>query len=479
MEPLSYTLLVLAAIFGFYMAWNIGANDVANAMGTSVGSGALTLRNAVILAALLEFAGAFFAGASVSDTIRKGIVDPEVFAAEPTLFVCGMLASLLAAGVWLQIASYFGWPVSTTHSIIGAVIGFGAVFAGIQAINWDKAGLIAVSWVISPVLSGTISYFIFRIVLRRIFHQANPVLAAKRMVPALVFLLVSTLSLVLVFKGLKHKLEGVDLSTFDSILIAAAVGAVAAIVAWVLARRMKITDEESAGVDDHRSNAYASRALDRAHRALKRATMTSTGETREKAAALLEQTELLASSSRSRLQLGTDHPAFRRVERIFIPLQILSAAFIAFAHGSNDVANAIGPFVACWETIRTGAVEAESSVSPLFLAVGGLGIVVGLATWGWRVMRTIGRRITELTPSRGFCAEFGAGLTIVLASVMGIPISTTHTVVGAVLGVGLAGGIGSLNLATVRDVIVSWIVTIPAGAGLAIIFYFILKALFA
>jgi len=473
-------LMLLAVIFGFYMAWNIGANDVANAMATSVGSGALTLRRAVIIAAIFEFVGAYFAGAGVSNTIRKGIVDPEIFSAEPTLFVCGMLASLLAAGTWLLIASYFGWPVSTTHSIVGAILGFGAVFAGIQAIYWGKVGTIAVSWVVSPVLSGIISYFIFNIIMRKIFHNPRPVEAARRFTPCMVFVVFTILSMVLVEKGLKHRLKGVDFPLWEALLIAGGIGLLAAIISAVLVRRINVDDEDGEAQENEARQLYLSRALQRARKHLGRAKSMSRGDVEDEVQELLRKVEMLNTSMEQKTTSPAGTPSsVWKVERIFVYLVVISACFIAFAHGSNDVANAIGPMAAAWETIKEGVVGTKAPVSGWFLALGGIAIAIGLATWGWRVMRTVGTRLTELTPSRGFSATFGAATTIVFASWLALPISTTHTLVGAVLGVGLARGIGALNLRTVRDVAVSWVVTIPAGAGLAIIFYYILAGIFA
>ncbi|MBC22471.1 MAG: anion permease [Phycisphaerae bacterium] len=473
-------LMFLAIVFGFYMAWNIGANDVANAMATSVGSKALTLRRAVVIAAVLEFAGAYFAGASVSNTIRKGIVDPEIFASEPTLFVCGMLAALLAAGTWLLIASYFGWPVSTTHSIVGAILGFGVAFAGIQAIYWGKVGTIAASWVISPVLSGTISYFIFNLILHKIFHHPRPVEAARRFTPYMVFVVFTILSMVLVMKGLKYRLKGVDFELWQALLIAGFVGVIAAFISGFLVRRVAVDDVDGEIEENSARKLYLARALSRAKKHLGRAQGMSSGPVEDEVKDVLNKVAMLNKS----LEQESTAPAnpkssVWKVERIFIYLQVISAGFVAFAHGSNDVANAIGPMAAAWETIKGGIVGAKAPVSGWFLALGGIAIAIGLATWGWRVMKTVGTKITELTPSRGFAAEFGAATTIVIASWLALPISTTHTLVGAVLGVGLARGIGALNLKTVRDVVVSWVVTIPAGAGLAVLFYYMLAGIFA
>ena len=465
------------------MAWNIGANDVANAMGTSVGSGALTLRRAVIVAAVLEFAGAFLAGSSVSETVRKGIVDAKMFEGDPTAFVCGMLAALLAAGAWLQIASYYGWPVSTTHSIVGAIIGFGILYAieappeknlsWTTAIHWPKVGQIISSWVISPLLSATIAYITFRLLLRNIFFQRNPLAATKRLAPLLVFIVLTILTLTMVFKGLKN--FDLDLELGPALLIAMGVGLVSAIIAAVLVRRIEDPSEEDS--DNFHRMQFLSNALTKAKKHLRRVKDVSDPSVQKEVEQLIDRTEALTTTM-EREKGPTDTPSLNKVEKIFVYLQILSACFVAFAHGSNDVANAIGPLSAVLQTIADCKVALESAVSPEVLALGGLGIVIGLATWGWRVMETVGRRITELTPSRGFTAEFAAATTIVLATKLGLPISTTHTLVGAVVGVGLARGMGALNLNTVRDIVISWVITVPAGAIFAMIFYKILMAFF-
>ena len=460
-------LIVLALVFGFYMAWNIGANDVANAMGTSVGSGALTFKQAVIIAAILEFAGAFFVGTHVSDTVRKGIVDPMMFEGDPQAFVLGMLSALLAAGLWLQIASSFGWPVSTTHSIVGAIIGFGIVYGGMSAVHWDKVGTIAASWVVSPLMSGTISFLIFQIVLHKVFYKPDPVEAVRKFAPYMVFIVLMIMSLVMVFKGLKNL--HLDLPLTTALLVSSGIGLVGAIVSYILLRNYR--SDESEEEQQQARELYVARALQRSTRHLLRARRAADPDIQSDIDSLLAKTSSVTDTSSSRANLGSSRPEFRRTERIFIYLQILTACFIAFAHGANDVANAIGPLSAAVQTAQDGLVAAKAAVPLWALLLGGAGIVIGLATYGWKVMETVGKRITELTPSRGFCAQFGAATTIVIASKLALPISTTHTLVGAVLGVGLARGIGALNLSTVRDIAISWMITIPIGAALAIVIY--------
>jgi inorganic phosphate transporter, PiT family len=467
-------LMGIALVFGLYMAWSIGANDVANAMGTSVGSGALTIKRAVILAAILEFSGAFLVGSHVSETVRKGIINPDIFTAEPLYLVYGMMAALLAAGMWLQLASYYGWPVSTTHSIVGSVLGFGIVVGGMEAANWGKVGEIVSSWVISPLLSGTIAFLIFRLIRRKIFFSNNPVKSAKKLTPYLVFFVFMILTLVMVFKGLKNL--NMDLSFTNAMLVAIIVGLIAAFISRILVEKIKVEHipERTKEYQDPKVVNNLKKAL----KILAKAQKASTGDVIAKLENI--KTNLNIISKRMKFGEDVEHGTsqYQTVEKIFVYLQILSAAFVAFAHGANDVANAVGPLAAVVSVLQTGIVSLKSQVPLWILGLGGVGIVVGLATWGWRVIETIGKKITELTPTRGFAAEFAAATTIVFASKLGLPISTTHTLVGAVLGVGLARGIGALNLKTIRDIIISWIVTIPMGAVLAIIFFYIFKAIF-
>ena len=398
------------------MAWGIGANDVANAMGTSVGSRALSLRQAIVIAAIFEFLGAVLAGGQVTATIRKGIFDSGLLAGSPELLVFGMLASLLAAGVWLVVASYFGWPVSTTHSIVGAIVGFAMVGIGFASVQWAKVGSIVASWVVSPLLAGILAFALFRSLQRLIFDAGDPFRAAKRYVPVYIFLVGFIVALVTLLKGLKH--VGLELSVAQSYLLAAITGLIAMAIGTILVRRIRLQAE-----------------VDRAF-------------------------------------------SFANVERVFAVLMVFTACAMAFAHGSNDVANAIGPVAAIVGVVQSGGEVAQKSELPLWvLLVGAIGIVAGLATYGVRVMAVIGQRITELTPSRGFAATLAAAATVVVASGTGLPISTTHTLVGAVLGVGMARGIAAINLRVVRNIFMSWIITLPAGAILSIAFYFALKGL--
>lgn len=412
-----HLLVIAAAIFGFIMAYGVGANDVANAMGTSVGSKALTLKQALIVAAIFEAAGAWLAGGEVTSTIRSGIVDAEAFKDIPHLLAYGMIASLLAAGTWLLVASFYGWPVSTTHSIVGAIIGFASVGVGMEYVHWEKVTGIVGSWVVTPVLSGIIAYLLFMSAQRLIFDTDKPIEAAKKYVPVYMFFAAYMMSYVTVSKGLKH--VGLDLSTAEGIWLCIGIATVVAIIGKIAISRLKIDPE-------------ADREMH-----------------------------------------------FNNVEKIFGVLMVFTACCMAFAHGSNDVANAIGPLAAVVGIVQSGGqVLDKVALDWWILPLGAVGIVIGLATLGAKVIKTIGENITHLTPSRGFAAEIAAASTVVIASGMGLPISTTQTLVGAVLGVGMARGIAALNLGVIRNIFVSWVVTLPIGALLSIMFFFAIQAIF-
>ena len=412
------TLLILAIIFGVFMTWGIGANDVANALGTSVGSGAITVRTAIIVAAIFEFAGAALAGGNVTKTIRKGIIDPSQIADSPEILVYGMLAALLAAGCWLALASSKGWPVSTTHSIVGAIVGFAVAGIGFEAVNWGKISQIVASWVVSPALGGDIAFVLMLSIQQLIMNSEKPFKAAVRWAPMYIFLVGFVISLVTLFKGLKHL--KIELGIGESFVIAAIIGVLVAICGKIAVNRVKFDEE-------------------------------------------VDKNSHIAS-----------------VERVFAPMIIFTACAMAFAHGSNDVANGIGPLAAVYGLIETGGEVTQKLAMPFWiLALGGFGIVLGLATYGYRVMRTIGGKITSLTPTSGFCATVAAAITVVLASRTAMPVSTTHIAVGAVMGVGLARGFAALNIRVIGNIVVSWIVTLPAGGILAALFFFMLKGMFS
>jgi len=410
-------IVILACVFGFFMAWGVGANDVANAMGTSVGSKALTMKQAIMIAILFEFAGAYLAGGAVTATIRKGIIDPGILSGSPELLVFGMLSALLAAGLWLLIATHYGWPVSTTHSIVGAIVGFAAVGISVDAVHWDKVSKIVASWVVSPLTAGVIAFFLFRSVQKLILDTDKPFENSKKYVPVYIFLVGFIISMVTFTKGLKH--IGMDISFTNSALISVGVAAITMIIGILMLRKIKA--DPAADKDYH----------------------------------------------------------FASVEKVFGVLMMFTACAMAFAHGSNDVANAVGPLAAVVGVVSSGGEVAQKTAMPAWiLLLGGAGIVAGLVMYGHKVIATIGNNITELTPSRGFAATLAAATTVVVASGTGLPISTTHTLVGAVLGVGLARGLAALNLRVVGTIFVSWVVTLPAGALLAIMFFFMFKGIF-
>ena len=405
--------IILASIFGLFMAWGVGANDVANAMGTSVGSRAITIKQAIIIAVIFEALGAMLAGGQVTDTIRSRIIDIDNFEHSPQLFVNGMLAALLSAGTWLLTASWRGWPVSTTHSIVGAVIGFGLVSIGSDAIHWHQVIDIGLSWIVTPIIAGIIAFILFRSVQALIFENQKPTQSAKTYIPVYAFLTALVLTLVTLFSGLKHL--GLHLSFWQCIMIAVAISAITALVSRLLLQRY-----------DH-----------------------------------LKDTQTL--------------PNFDQLEKVFGTLMVFTACSMAFAHGSNDVANAIGPLSAVVSVAQHGMLSGKSAIPLWILGLGAVGIVLGLATYGYRIIATIGNEITQLTPSRGFAAQLATASTVLVASGIGLPISTTQTLVGAVLGVGVARGMGAINLRAVGSIFVSWVITLPAGAALCIGYYLLLS----
>lgn len=402
----------LAVVFGLYMTWGVGANDVANAMGTSVGSGAITVRRAILIAAVFEFAGAVLAGGHVTGTIRKGIINSE-FVTSPETLVYGMLAALLASGVWLMVASYYGLPVSTTHTIVGSLVGFALVGFGSESVAWGKVGEIIASWFVSPVLGALIAFLLAVSVHKLVFDTDDPLKSAVKYGPVYIFFMGVLISLVTIFKGLTHL--KIELTGWQALLISLVVGLVVACLGKLLIRK---------------------------------------------------------SLARIKTNPGS---SFANVEKVFAPLCVFTACSMAFAHGSNDVANGVGPLAAVVTIVKTGEVSQTSELPLWILLLGGGGIVLGLASLGYKVMKTIGKKITELTPSRGFCAELAAAATVVLASRMGLPVSTTHIIVGAVMGVGLARGIAAIDLRVVGKIVYSWLCTVPIGAGLATAFFLLIR----
>ncbi|KAL9401172.1 hypothetical protein Peur_005021 [Populus x canadensis] len=428
---LSYVTL----LFGFYMAWNIGANDVANAMGTSVGSGALTMRQAVLTAAVLEFSGALLIGTHVTSTMQKGILVANVFQGKDTLLFAGLLSSLAAAGTWLQVASYYGWPVSTTHCIIGSMVGFGLVYGGRGAVFWSSLARVTSSWVISPLMGAMVSFLVYKFIRRFVYSAPNPGQAAAAAAPIAVFLGVTGISF-----------AAFPLSEIFPLALAQALAcgtAGAFLVDRIIRKKLgHLLVKASSTQPEPKENAIHSKNI-----------------------GFLSD---FAGPKGTQLEI---------VYGVFGYMQILSACFMSFAHGGNDVSNAIGPLAAALSILHGGASGTDIVIPIDVLAWGGFGIVAGLMMWGYRVIATIGKKITELTPTRGFAAEFAAASVVLVASKLGLPVSATHTLVGAVMGVGFARGLNSVRAETVREIVVSWAVTIPAGAIFAVFYTWILTKL--
>jgi PiT family inorganic phosphate transporter len=408
MDPV---LLALAVSAGLYMAWSIGANDAANAMGTSVGSGAITLRQAILIAAIFEFAGAFLVGGHVTETIRQGIVDISSFRLDPHTLALGMFAALLAAGSFLMLASRFALPVSTTHAIVGAVVGFGIAGAGFECVRWGKLAAVASSWVISPLVGGCLAAVTYVILRKLIIAKRDPGTSLRSRGPVFVIPVATVLVLSFVYKGLK-KLH-LDLAFPEALAIAIVVGLIGMLIMRLWFRRIS-----PVSIDD------------------------------------------------------------KQVERVFAALQVLTACMMAFAHGSNDVANAIGPLAAIVQIAREGNMGLTAPVPLWLLGLGGFGIVIGLWTYGYKVIGTIGEKLTQITPASGFSAEFGAATTVLVCSKFGLPVSTTHTIVGAVVGVGLVRGMAALDLAILGRIVSAWFVQFPITAALSAVFFLIAKAVF-
>ncbi|NIA04388.1 MAG: phosphate permease [Proteobacteria bacterium] len=415
-------------MLGLYMAWNVGANDVANSMADAVGSRSISIRNAIIAAGICEFSGAVLVGAHVTNTVRQGIVDPAALVSIPgistqdaaVILVIGMSAALLAAAFWLHLSTYLGMPVSTTHSIVGAIAGFGVVAAGWEAVNWMKMGLIVSSWVLSPLAGGLLSYLIFRYISTAILGQDKPARAAISHIPYIVFLMTAVVLLATIYKGLENVIGRIDLlSGSRGIWISLAGATLAAVISrFLIGARLHGKENGPLG----------------------------------------EQLEA--------------------VERMFVPLVVVSSCSVAFAHGANDVANAVGPMAAIVNVLHTGLINTKVPVPFWILALGGAGIVLGLSTYGYRVMMTVGMKITEITPSRGVAADLAATTTVLVCSRLSLPVSTTHTLVGAILGIGLARGLGGIDRRVVASIFGSWLFTVPAAAIMSIVFYLIGNALF-
>jgi len=399
------SILLIAGIIGFIVAVSIGANDVANSMATAVGAKAITTRQAVIIATILEFTGAAVFGSHVTETIRKGIVDPLKIS-DPNIFVLGAFSALIATATWIFIATYFGLPVSTTHSIVGAMTGFGIAAAGWGVVNWMKILIITISWIISPIAGLFVSFLIFKLISVTILHSEKPFRDAKKYSPFFIGAAFMIIALSFVMKVLKRSIT-------SGLIVALIVFLITSLFVHLKLKKRRIL-----------SNEYA------------------------------------------------------EVEKIFKKMQVITSCYVALAHGANDVANAIGPVAAIYAVYKGLEIAGKVSVPRYILMVGGLGIAVGVALWGNRVMKTVGEGITSLTNTRGFSIDFSTATTVLTASVLGLPVSTTHTVVGAVIGVGLARGVEAINLGVIKNILISWFLTVPAAAVLSIVIFKILTILF-
>lgn len=410
-------LVVVAVVIAVYMAWNIGANDVANSMACAVGSNALPIFWAVVLAGIFNFCGAVLVGSHVTDTVRKGIIDTQAFAHNPRMLAYGMVCAMLSAAICLNLASYLGMPVSTTHSIVGAIVGFGILSAGFGHVHWGKLGQIVASWFISPAAGGIMAFIIFKLISRFILSVEKPAIAAHKGVPICVFFTFAVLILAVIYKGLKNL--HLDLGGPEALAVSILGGSIASLISGFFVKRSCNYDVE------------------------------------------LPHEEQLA-----------------HVEKHFAVLVVITSCTVAFAHGANDVANAIGPLAAVAEIVKHNSVPGQVPVDMWFLVLGGTGIAVGLAMFGYRVMRVVGTKVTEITPSRGVAASLSGMTTVLACSKMGLPVSTTHTLVGAIIGVGLARGITAIDRRVVGSIFTSWFATVPMAAILTVLIYLIGQWLF-
>jgi PiT family inorganic phosphate transporter len=406
MDPFSLGIVIVALAAGFYMAWSIGANDVANSMASAVGAKAISMRQAVIIAGILTICGAVFLGAHVTGTISKGIVDPNDIG-DPTLVMLGALAAILAAAVWVTLATWKSMPISTTHSIVGAMIGFGLIAGGAGVVSWGKVGQVGASWILSPVFGCILAFFTFKLITRLILGREEPLTSAKKTGP---FFIAATFFIIFMSLLLKTSLGEMvihDNELLIAFIISSIVAAGSGTIGYFIIKKVEKKSEEG----------------------------------------------------------------YEEVEEIFRKLQIMTSCYVALAHGANDVANAIGPVATAFTISSEGSIPQEVPIPIYLLAIGGIGITIGIMTWGYRVIRTLGSKITKLTNTRGFSVDFGAATTVLVASKFGMPISTTHTVVGAIIGVGLARGLEAVDLRIIKKIVLSWLITVPIAAITAALIY--------
>ncbi len=413
MEHINLFLLA-ACVFGLWMTWGVGANDLANVMATTMGSKAVTPRQAMIIAIIFEFAGAVLGGGHVTDTMQHGIINTDLLMATPRILNMGMLSVLMACMFWINFASFLGLPVSITNAIVGSMVGFGSLVLGVHAVHWQQIGFIAISWVTAPLIAGGLAYTLFVSIQRLILADKDPVGRAKRYLPAYLFLVGLILASMTVLKGMRH--FGLDIGNTNEFLLTLSSGIIVAGIGQTIIKRLP------------------------SHNHLSR------------------------------------HQRFVTVEKMFAVLMAMTSCAMVFAHGSNDVAVAVGPITVILSTLQHHHPHHPMLQYPSWITIMGcFSVVAGLLMYGRRVIETVGSGITALTPSRAFAATLAAASAVVLSTSLGIPVSATQTLVGGVLGVGLARGIGALNMAVVRNIFISWIITVPAASTLTIAFYSLLK----
>ena len=404
----SFVLLCIAVALCFFMTWGVGANDLANVMSTTMGSKAVTVRQAMIIAVVFEFAGAFLGGSDVTETMRDGIISSSELLNQPLVLIEGMLGVLLACTIWMNLASYLGVPVSITNALVGSMVGFGSVVLGTDAIHWDQVYRIAIGWVTSPFIAGITGYILFISIQQTIFVKSDPLEKAKSYIPFYLFLVGSILSFITVFKGLNH--FDIHLNLKQNLAVTLASSISITIIGMIFIKRIP---------------------------------------------------EMVRIRRRER---------FLQVEKYFAVLMALTACAMAFAHGSNDVALAVGPLTIIYSLVMDPTQPLGMSDYPSWIILlGCVGVISGLLMYGRKVIETVGSSITALTPSRAFAATLAAATTVVVATSTGIPVSATQTLVGAVLGVGLARGIGALNLIVIRNIFMSWVLTLPAASMLTVL----------
>lgn len=429
--------ILLLGILAFYVAANLGANDVANSMGTSVGSKALTLRQALIVAGILEFTGATIFGHEVAETLATQVVNTRFFVGQPEVLLLGMVSVMVACGLWLQIATSWGLPVSSSHGVVGALAGFSWVAAGFQAVDWQTIGVISVTWLVTPLVSGAIAAGFYGVVKYSILDRAAPMQQLQEWTPwlsAALFGIFGAIALPTVTAPVNHWIGdkfGLILPPQDLPLLLGTVAAVTVtVMIWRSAEAGKNIDNN---IDHNLDNN-------------------------------LEKSGKNASANQW------------LVEKQLAKFQVISACFVAFAHGSNDVGNAIAPLAAISYILRTGEIPGANFQIPVWILIlGGTGIVTGLAIWGKNVITTVGEKIISLQPSGGFCAELATATTVLIASRLGLPVSTSHALVGGVVGIGLVQNFRSIRLETMRSIILAWLTTVPLSAVLAAAIFWVLN----